>query len=273
MGKTDFMGVSDRRSIHDENAHHRQSNEARSIALTTNNTKPGNRNTNNGNKPNRALKRLLPRHGTRGTSLMKSHRRRLQKSYRGVPRGSLMVHDELASWIEGFERYNAGSSRGFFLRCWNGGTFLKDRVGKGKNDQDAEIRVENLALCVLGGIQPDRLTQIGDLTSDGLLQRALPCLMRPAEREDAYHPVAEANAQYDKLIRSINGAPPETYLFDQDALEVRDRISARLFKLEHFDGFSAALRGAIGKLKGYFARICLVLEVAKRHDPASSDGP
>ena len=32
-------------------------------------------------------------------------------------------------------------------------------------------------------------------------------------------------------------------------------------------GFSSALIGAIGKLKGYFARICLVLHVARQHDP------
>lgn len=40
-----------------------------------------------------------------------------------------------------------------------------------------------------------------------------------------------------------------------------------LYKLEQVDGFSSALIGAIGKLKGYFARICLVLHVAARRDP------
>ena len=76
------------------------------------------------------------------------------------PSGSLMVQDELAGWLGGFERYNTGqSARAFYLTSWNGGTFLKDRVGKGKNDPDAEVRVENLALGILGGIQPDRLTK------------------------------------------------------------------------------------------------------------------
>ena len=36
-------------------------------------------------------------------------------------------------------------------------------------------------------------------------------------------------------------------------------------------GFPPALIGAIGKLKGYFARICLVLHVARQHDPISSN--
>ena len=189
------------------------------------------------------------------------------------PRGSLMVHDELAGWLDGFERYNAGASaRALFLSCWNGGHFLKDRVGKGKTDLDAEIRIDNLALSILGGIQPDRLAKTRDLTSDGLLQRILPVLMKPAERGDEYYyPVASAEADYEALIKSINDKPPENYHFADDALEVRDRVMDYLHGLEGVDGFSPALIGAIGKLKGYFARICLVLQVAKQHDPMSSN--
>jgi hypothetical protein len=184
------------------------------------------------------------------------------------PRGSLVIYDELAGWIGGFERYNqGGSTRAFYLTSWNGGTFLKDRVGKGRNDQDAEIRVENLALCILGGIQSDKLAQLGDLTSDGLLQRFLPCLMKATERGDEYHPVAEAEAAYDKMLRLIADKQATTYLFDKDALEVRDRVNDELFQLKQVDGFSSALISAIGKLRGYFARICLVLEVARQHDP------
>ena len=188
------------------------------------------------------------------------------------PRGSLMVHDELAGWLDGFERYNSGQSpRAFYLSCWNGGPFLKDRVGRGSQDLDAEIRVDNLALCVLGGIQPDMLAKLPDLTSDGLLQRFLPVLMAPAERGDEYHLVANAEADYAKLIKSINAQPPEKYHFADDAFEIRDRVIDYLYKLEQVDGFPTALIGAIGKLKGYFARICLVLHVARRNDPIDSN--
>jgi Protein of unknown function (DUF3987) len=186
------------------------------------------------------------------------------------PDGSLMVHDELAGLLGGFERYNSGqSSRAFFLSCWTGGPFLKDRVGKGASDPAGEIRVDNLALCILGGIQPDRLQKLGDLTSDGLLQRFLPVLMPSAERGDQYHPVAGAEAEYEKLIKSVNDAPSQNYHFADDALEVRDRVIDYLHKLEIVDGFPSALIGAIGKLKGYFARICLVLHGARQHDPMS----
>ncbi len=188
------------------------------------------------------------------------------------PSGSLMVHDELAGLLGSFERYNSGqSSRAFYLSCWNGGLFLKDRVGKGKNDPDAEIHVDNLALCMLGGIQPDRLAELSDLTSDGLLQRFLPVLMRCAERGDEYFVVAAAEDDYENLIKQINNALPQNYHFTDDAFEVRDRVIDYLHKLETVDGFSSALIGAIGKLKGYFARICLVLHVARQHDPMDSN--
>jgi hypothetical protein len=186
------------------------------------------------------------------------------------PSGALMVHDELAGWLGSFERYSNGqSSRAFYLTSWNGGTFLKDRMGKGKNDADAEIRVDNLALCILGGIQPDRLTKLGDLTSDGLLQRFLTVLMKPAKSGDPYYPVAGAEIEYEKLIKSVNDLPAQTYHFADDALEVRDSVLNYIHELEQVDGFPASLIGAIGKLKGYFARICLVLHVAQQHDPAA----
>ena len=154
------------------------------------------------------------------------------------PSGALMVHDELAGWLGSFDRYSTGqSSRAFYLTSWNGGTFLKDRVGTGKNDADAEVRVDNLALSILGGIQPDRLSKLDDLTSDGLLQRFLTLLMKPAKLGDPDHPVAVAEAEYEKLIRSINALPARNYHFADEASEVRDDVLGYLHKLEQVDGF------------------------------------
>jgi Protein of unknown function (DUF3987) len=173
---------------------------------------------------------------------------------------------KLAGWIGSFERYSNGlSSRGFFLQSWNGGLFLKDRVGKGSHDDQAEIRVDNLALCVLGGIQPDKLCELRDLTSDGLLQRLLPVLMRLPDRGNESHPVSAAESEYEKLVGSLHRAVPRTYVFEPDAMKVRKRVLDRLYVLEQSQGFSSALIGAIGKLKGYYGRLALVLHVAAEH--------
>ena len=138
--------------------------------------------------------------------------------------------------------------------------------GKGNADLDAEMRVENMALSILGGIQPDRLVKLGDLTSDGLLQRFLTVLMKPAKQGDLKYPVRKAEADYENLIKSINGKLPQNYHFADEACDVRDEVFTLLHSLETVDGFSTALLGAIGKLRGYFARICLVLHVARTHD-------
>jgi hypothetical protein len=87
--------------------------------------------------------------------------------------------------------------------------------------------------------------------------------MKPAKLGDPDHPVAVAEAKYEKLIRSINALPPRNYHFEDEALEVRDDVLNELYRLEQLDGFPASLIGAIGKLKGYFARICLVLHVIR----------
>jgi hypothetical protein len=106
-----------------------------------------------------------------------------------------------------------------------------------------------------------------DLTSDGLLQRGLPVLMRSAERGDEDYPIKNVEQNYDKLIKVINSAKPENYGFDDEAHAVLSRMLDYLYKLEQLDGLSSALIAAIGKLKGYFARLCLVLDVVQKHDP------
>jgi hypothetical protein len=146
--------------------------------------------------------------------------------------------------------------------------YLKDRVGQGANDKYAETRVENLAIGVLGGIQPDRLGKLRDLTDDGLLQRFLPVLMRPAERGDESYPVAIVEMEYERLIQSINGAGASMYAFAPDAEPVRKRVLDRLHELEHQGAFSPEMGGAIGKLKGYFSRLALTLQIAESHSAA-----
>src|SRR5262249_5165651 len=53
--------------------------------------------------------------------------------------------------------------------------------------------------------------------------------------------------------------------FSVSAEPVLTRVLDRLYDLEQVQGFSSALIGAIGKLKGYYARLALILEVAAEH--------
>ena len=91
--------------------------------------------------------------------------------------------------------------------------------------------------------------------------------MKPAKPGDPDYPVTGVEADYENLIKLIAALPARDYHFSNDACEVRDRVISYLQRLEAVDGFPTALLGAIGKLKGYFVRICVVLHVARAHDP------
>ncbi len=47
------------------------------------------------------------------------------------PSGSLMVQDELAGWLGGFDRYSSGQpARAFYLQAWNGGPYTRGPRGQ-----------------------------------------------------------------------------------------------------------------------------------------------
>jgi hypothetical protein len=185
--------------------------------------------------------------------------------------GLMMVHDELAGYIASFDRYGSGAAaRGFCLSSFNGGPFLKDRVGHGARDEHSEIRIANLAVSILGGIQPDRLAQIKDPTVDGLLQRFLLVSVRLPERGDEASLVKSAEDDYARLIEGISQRTSWTYSFGAGAVAVRRRVLNRLFELEQLQGFSPALISAIGKMKGYFGRLALALHVVNEHCAGAS---
>lgn len=88
------------------------------------------------------------------------------------PRGILLVRDEIAGWLAGFERPGREGERAFYLEAWNGtGSFTVDRIGRGT------IHIPALCVSVVGSIQPGRLSSYiaealaGGSGADGLLQR------------------------------------------------------------------------------------------------------
>ncbi|MBU2767831.1 DUF3987 domain-containing protein [Acidithiobacillus ferrivorans] len=87
------------------------------------------------------------------------------------PQGLLTVRDELAGLLMSFDKSGHESDRAFYLEAWNGTDGHEiDRIGRGS------LYIPNLALSVLGGIQPERLERYldsaaKDVGNDGLLAR------------------------------------------------------------------------------------------------------
>jgi Protein of unknown function (DUF3987)/Bifunctional DNA primase/polymerase, N-terminal len=88
------------------------------------------------------------------------------------PRGLLLFRDELVGWLKALDREGREQDRSFYLETWDGkGEYVYDRIGRGT------LRISNMTLSILGGIQPGPLMHYlhgalhGGVGDDGLIQR------------------------------------------------------------------------------------------------------
>ncbi|WP_293809382.1 DUF3987 domain-containing protein [uncultured Bosea sp.] len=177
----------------------------------------------------------------------------------GQDRGVLVKRDELAGWIGSMEKYGSGrgpmADRAFWLEAFNGGPYTVDRVTRGS------IVVPNLSVSIIGGIQPDRLTELQGLQSDGLLQRFLPVFVEPGRvAED--RPVS--NAGYSALIESAAGLDAMRFEFDDAALKIAARFRQRTHDLQMAaETTRPGFAQFVGKLDGLFGTLSLLFHVAE----------
>ena len=92
----------------------------------------------------------------------------LQHMLSEQPRGLLYLRDELAGWLGNHDRYGGhGGDRAFFLECWDGGTYVADRV----KYRGHPMRIPRASLAIVGSMQPDRLRDALSGADDGLAAR------------------------------------------------------------------------------------------------------
>lgn len=180
------------------------------------------------------------------------------------PQGVLVKRDELSGWIGSMERYspNSAADRGLWLQAFNGGPFLIDRIKRG------EVYVPNLSVTLIGGIQPARLHELGNLTSDGLLQRFVPVMMQPAKLPDDRpfdtpdtfgHLI---NCMID-LVRPVDIEGDLPLTLSPAATQVFNDLQTFLYQLEQKPaGLPAGFQGFIGKLNSVFGALAIILHFA-----------
>lgn len=176
------------------------------------------------------------------------------------PKGAFQVRDELAGWLLGIEARNGGADRAFWLEAFGGRGFTVERMGR------APLTVERLSVGVVGGIQPDRLSQLlTKATDDGLLARFIPIWpdripMRRPERWASDEVADEAFARLLALEMSSdeNGElRPWFVQFDEPARVLMQEWRLRTAELER--EAAGLLLSFIGKLSGMSARLALIL--------------
>jgi len=181
-----------------------------------------------------------------------------QEILRDSPDGLLCLRDELSGWFGSMDKYaghrGAAMDRGFWLQAYNGGSYGYNRIGRGDG------LIENLSASVLGGVQPEPMRKVVEgAVDDGLVQRLIPILLRPATaRQDA--PTAEIATRYAALIRQLRTMtlPFEHMVFDDDALAVCQELEGKHLKLMQCADVNRKLAAHIGKYDGIFARLCLL---------------
>jgi hypothetical protein len=183
------------------------------------------------------------------------------------PDGVLNYQDELSGWFGGMDKYSGGGrasqkDRAFWLEAYNGAPYSVSRVGRGS------VFIENLSVSILGGIQPEPIRKLADdAVDDGLLQRLVPIVLRPAVvgRDEES---SAAAADYAALINNLHRLrPPKigsimqattTLRFDGGALAVREELERKHLELQQCEAINRKLAAHIGKYNGLFARLCVV---------------
>lgn len=194
--------------------------------------------------------------------------------YRDNPRGILQAPDELAGLLGGFGAYKGGggADRTHFLRSFDGGNIVSDRVGSGT------ITARRAQLAVLAGTQPDKMRVIArDLGSDGLLQRFLPVLHDGRERRALdEEPDREAAGWFalavDRLANAEYIMPPPVR-FSADADSVMAEAMREIDVLKHIPGASDALKGHLEKWGRLLPRLALTVHVSSAFDKTGDFDP
>jgi hypothetical protein len=174
--------------------------------------------------------------------------------------GLMLVRDELAGWFGGMDRYGgAGSERALWLEAYGGRPYSLDRV-----KDDKPIRTTMLAVCITGGIQPDRLASMilsGD--DDGLASRliyAWPEPRRP-KRPTRYVDTFTGHARLRKLadLTDLSDlSEPACIPLSGEASDLLQQWREEVAEKEKLA--SGLFLSWLGKLPGMAIRIALILE-------------
>lgn len=189
------------------------------------------------------------------------------------PRGVMMIHDELTAWLDGMGQYKqgGGNDRQFFLSAWSGSTVSIDR----KNQENGvPLFVPRPCLSIAGPMTPDMLVpclQNGG-REDGFLDRMLIGFPDPIGVRFTNETIPDELTKVwgdaiktlwnREMIANLDDDRDRPYLvrftdWGQEAF--KNWFDAHCEEAEH-DDFPRHLRGPWAKLRGYCARLALVIE-------------
>ncbi len=190
------------------------------------------------------------------------------------PKGVLQWRDELAGWFNSMERYSSASNRPNWLEMYNGKRIVVDRV-----KHEVPIEVDGALVSILGGIQPERLSElvVGSV-DDGLFARFIYCApdVPPLQRATAPSDQARLGRAFARLhelqLAELDGAlRPVPVGFDTEAAEFFFRFRQQVRRMA--GEASGMLAGWIGKAPGLVARLAGVFALLDWADSGQATPP
>jgi len=178
------------------------------------------------------------------------------------PRGVLTLKDELTGWFASMDAYkgaNKGASmdRAHWLEAYNGGRRSIDRITRGT------VIVPNWSTCIIGGVQPDMIRRVASgMGNDGLLQRFMVIVARPAVLDDDRAPDLGAMDEFGRLFDKLEAlGPADTVVrLTESAHQSRERVAKYAKRL--IDALDHPhLQAWLGKWDGLYARLLLLYHV------------
>jgi len=179
------------------------------------------------------------------------------------PRGVLTLYEELDSWLGSHDAYRGGQGskdRGEWLRLFDGGPHQVDRVKRGS------YFVRNWGASILGATTPAGLRRHAkDLPPDGLIQRFIPCVVRPMVQPDNGVPEGVLDAGrhgFEERMREVFGASPGIVKMTPEAsaafLARRDALRGEVVAVE---ALSEPMAGHVAKHAALTARLALIMHM------------
>jgi hypothetical protein len=182
--------------------------------------------------------------------------------------GLLLSLDELSGHFGSMDAYHqrAGKDRSFWLEAKEGGQHTVDR-----RTSDT-ILIENLAVSVVGGIQPEKIKGLSaSLSEDGMLQRFMPIIIRRTGMGEDVSPDAALADAINQLAGNLTASTPNgLYRFspeaDKELRALADFVAQEIARPE----LSMALRQWLDKMPNEFGRLALIFHFIEWH---ASDVP
>jgi hypothetical protein len=195
------------------------------------------------------------------------------------PRGCLQSSDELIGWVRGHNQYKAkGSDREFSLSLWSSQPISVHR----KTDSQGVISVVRPIHSIIGGMVPDRLSELNNGSADGLVERFLFC--QPASIPRRFNPEGISILAADEYARfiyglwqqepealSLGGMNPKIVALSEDARKLFASFHDEVLAQAQDEELPPLLRGALSKMPSQVGRISLILHRARQQSKEEDD--